>query len=167
MFRADTFSCICCEYSRTILVVFSMYVISLILMLMTYFICIGMNLIECMLSYISITTNLWTISHIILWFLYACVFLSNYVLLQASKVFNHFPFIWENLDELHLTVRRFTHSFPPKLSYTTLCVIASKAHNWKPLHQQPGHIPNGIPTPNNVRSNWDFISGRSTEYWWV
>jgi len=50
------FSCICCEYNRTIIVVFAMYVISLILM--NYFIHIGINLVECMLLYYSITINL-------------------------------------------------------------------------------------------------------------
>jgi len=47
--KDNTFSCICFEYSRTILDVFTLYVIQLTLILMNYFIFICMNLVECVL----------------------------------------------------------------------------------------------------------------------
>jgi len=58
---------------------------------MNYFVCIGTNLVECVLLYNSFTINLWTISQISLWCLYAHVFLPSSVLSQDLKGLTLFP----------------------------------------------------------------------------
>ena len=70
-----------------------------------------------------------------------------------------FPFMCCNLHASHLTLRRVTHFLLPKV------IVLSFEH----IHGKGITLPPtvGTPTPNGVSSNWDFVSRRFPECWWV